>query len=79
MRPTRKNTLPPKHGRRRRSRSVSWSSSSILFTLHCYALDDHVLSNFIDMSTYWARLDNIMLTWILGTLFIKLYEVIHEL
>jgi hypothetical protein len=49
------------------------------FSSHsCYALNDHVLSNFIDMSTYWARLDNIMLTWILGTLFIKLYEVIHE-
>jgi hypothetical protein len=30
------------------------------------------------MSTYWARLDNIVLTWILGTLSIELHEIVHE-
>jgi hypothetical protein len=40
----------------------------MLLTLHRYALGDHVLSDIVDPSTYWARLDNIVVTWILGTL-----------
>jgi hypothetical protein len=38
----------------------------MLLTLHRYTLDDHVLSDVVDTSTYWARLDNIVLTWILS-------------
>jgi hypothetical protein len=55
-----------------------WWHDLMLLTLRCYALNDHVLSDVIDMSTYWARLDNIVLTWILGTLSIKLHEIVHE-
>jgi uncharacterized membrane protein len=40
---------------------------------------DNVLSDVIDASTYWARLDNIMLTSIMVTLSIKLHEIIHEI
>jgi hypothetical protein len=40
----------------------------MLLMLCCYALDDQVLSNVVGMSTYWATLDNIVLTWILVTL-----------
>jgi hypothetical protein len=50
----------------------------MLLMLHCYAHDDHVLSDIVNMSTYWARMDNIMLTWILGTLSIELHETVHE-
>jgi hypothetical protein len=38
-----------------------WSDLMLLM-FHCYALDDHVLSNVTDPSVYWARLDNIMVT-----------------
>jgi hypothetical protein len=31
-----------------------------------------------DPSTYWARLDNIVVTWIIGTLSLKLHEIIRE-
>jgi hypothetical protein len=51
----------------------------VLLTLHRYVLDDHILSNIVDPSIYWARLDNIMVTWIIGTLFPELYEIIREL
>jgi hypothetical protein len=40
----------------------------VLLMLHRYALDDHVLSDVADPSVYWARLDSIVVTWILGTL-----------
>jgi hypothetical protein len=50
----------------------------VLLMLRCYALDDHVFSNIADSSIYWARLDNIMVTWILGTLSPKLHEFIRE-
>jgi hypothetical protein len=50
----------------------------VLLTLHRYALDDHVLSDIADPSVYWARLDNIMVTWILGTLSLELHEIIQE-
>jgi hypothetical protein len=36
--------------------------------LHRYALNDHVLSDIADPSVYWARLDSIVVTWILDTL-----------
>jgi hypothetical protein len=41
-------------------------------------LDDHVLSDIADPSHYWARLDNIVVTWILGTLSLELHEIIRE-
>jgi hypothetical protein len=50
----------------------------VLLKLHRYALDDHALSDVIDLSIYWARLDNIMVAWILGTLSPKLHEIIQE-
>jgi hypothetical protein len=40
----------------------------MLLTLRRYALNDHVLSDVADPSVYWARLDSIVMTWILGTL-----------
>jgi hypothetical protein len=50
----------------------------VLPMLHCYALDDHVLSDVADPSIYWARLDSIVVIWILGTLSPKLHEIIRE-
>jgi hypothetical protein len=50
----------------------------VLFTLRLYALDDHVLSNVVGSSIYWSWLDNIVVTWILGTLSPKLHEIIQE-
>jgi hypothetical protein len=50
----------------------------MFLTLHHYTLDDHVLSNVIDTPTYWVRLDNIVLTWILGTPSIELHEIIRK-
>jgi hypothetical protein len=47
----------------------------VLLMLHCYALDDHFLSDVVDPSVYWTRLDNIVVTWILGTLYPKLHEI----
>jgi hypothetical protein len=46
--------------------------------LRRYALDDHVLSDVADLSVYWARLDSIVVTWILGTLSPELHEVVRE-
>jgi hypothetical protein len=40
----------------------------VLLTLHRYVLDNHVLSDVADPFIYWARLDNIIVTWILDTL-----------
>jgi hypothetical protein len=51
----------------------------VLLTLHRYALDDHVLSDVANPSVYWARLDNIMVTWILDTLSLELYKIIRDL
>ena len=50
----------------------------VLLMLHRYALDDHVLSDVADPSVYWARLDNIVVTWILGTLSPELHEIVRE-
>jgi hypothetical protein len=50
----------------------------VLHTLHRYALDDNILSDVADPPIYWATLDNIVVTWILGTLSPKLYEIVQE-
>jgi hypothetical protein len=50
----------------------------VLLTLCCYTLDDHVLFDVTDPSIYWDRLDNIMVTWILGTLSPELHEIVRE-
>jgi hypothetical protein len=50
----------------------------VLLMLHHYALDDHVFSDVTDPSVYWARLDSIVVTWILSTLSPKLYEIVQE-
>jgi hypothetical protein len=39
----------------------------MLLTLHLYTPDDHVPSDVVDLSGYWARLDIIVVTWILCT------------
>jgi hypothetical protein len=46
--------------------------------LRRYALDDHVIFDVVDSSVYWARLDNIMVTWIIGTFSPELHEIIQE-
>jgi hypothetical protein len=50
----------------------------VLLTLHHYALDDHILFDVADPSIYWARLDSIVMTWILGTLSPELHEIVRE-
>jgi hypothetical protein len=50
----------------------------MLLMLCCYALDDHVLSDVADQSVFWARLNSIMVTWILDTLTPELYEIVWE-
>jgi hypothetical protein len=50
----------------------------VLLTLCRYALDDQVLSDVVDPSIYWARLDSIVVTWILGTLSPELHEIVRE-
>jgi hypothetical protein len=49
----------------------------VLLTLRRYALDDHILSDVADPSIYWARLDSIVVTWILGTLSPELHEIVR--
>jgi hypothetical protein len=50
----------------------------VLLTLRRYTLDDHVLSDITDPFIYWARLDNIVVIWILDTLSPELHEIIRE-
>jgi hypothetical protein len=50
----------------------------VLLTFCRYALDDHVLSDVADSSVYWARLDSIVVTWILGTLSPELHEIVRK-
>jgi hypothetical protein len=60
------------------SSDYKWWCDLMLLTLHRYALDDHVLSDVANPSVYWARLDNIVVTWILGTLSLELHEIVRE-
>jgi hypothetical protein len=55
-----------------------WWRDLVLLTLCRYALDDHVLSYIADPFIYWARLDSIVVAWILGTLSPELHEIIRE-
>jgi hypothetical protein len=48
----------------------------VLLTLHCYTLNDQVLSDVVNPSIYWARLDNIVVTWIIDTLTLEFHEII---
>jgi hypothetical protein len=50
----------------------------MLLMLHRYTLDGHTLSDVTDPSVYWARLDNIVVTWILGTLSPELHKIVQE-
>jgi hypothetical protein len=50
----------------------------VLLTLRRYGLDDHVLSDVVDPFVYWARLDSIVVTWILSTLSPELHEIVRE-
>jgi hypothetical protein len=60
------------------SPDYKWWRDLVLLPLRRYAIDDHVLSDIIVSSVYWARLDNIVVTCILGTLFPELHEIIRE-
>jgi hypothetical protein len=60
------------------SPDYKWWHDLVLLMLHRYALDDHVLSDVTDLSVYWARLDSIVVTWILGTLSPELHEIVRE-
>jgi hypothetical protein len=60
------------------SPQYKWWCDFVLLTLRHYALDDHVLSDVADPSIYWARLDSIVVTWILGTLSPELHEFVWE-
>jgi hypothetical protein len=60
------------------SSDYKWWRDLMLLTLHRYALDDHVLSDVANPSVYWARLDSIVVTWILDTLSLELHEIIQE-
>jgi hypothetical protein len=50
----------------------------MLLMLHRYALDDHVISDIADPPVYSARLDNIVVIWILDTLSPELHEIVWE-
>jgi hypothetical protein len=50
----------------------------MLLMLHRYALDDHVISDIADPRVYSARLDNIVVIWILDTLSPELHEIVWE-
>jgi hypothetical protein len=50
----------------------------VLLTLRRYALDDHVISDVADPFVYWARLDIIVVIWILDALSPELHEIIRE-
>jgi hypothetical protein len=50
----------------------------MLLTLCRYTLNDHILFDVANSSVSWARLDNIVVTWILDTLSPKLHEIIRE-
>jgi hypothetical protein len=51
----------------------------LLHTLCRYALDDHVISDIVNPSIYWARLDSIVVTWILSPFSPELHEIVQEL
>jgi hypothetical protein len=55
-----------------------WWRDLMLLTLRRYTLDDHILFDVTDPFIYWARLDNIVVTWILGTLSLELHEIVWE-
>jgi hypothetical protein len=50
----------------------------LLLTLRRYTIDDHILSDVADPFVYWARLDIIVVTWILGALSPELHEIVRE-
>jgi hypothetical protein len=50
----------------------------MLLALRHYALNDHVLTDKIDDTTYWYHYDRIVLTWMLGTLSFELQDIISE-
>jgi hypothetical protein len=60
------------------SPDYKWWRNLVLLMLRRYALDDHALDDIIDPSVYWARLDSIMVTWILDTLSPELHEIVRE-
>jgi hypothetical protein len=55
-----------------------WWCNFVLLMLRRYALDDHILSGITDPFIYWARLDIIVVTWILDTLSLELHEIVQE-
>jgi hypothetical protein len=58
------------------STNYLWWCDMMLPALRRYALDDHVLINKIDDTTYWYHV--IVLTWMLGILSVELQEIVRE-
>jgi hypothetical protein len=50
----------------------------MLLTLCRCALDDNVLIDKIDDTTYWYHYDRIVLTWMLNSLSLELQDMVHE-
>jgi hypothetical protein len=60
------------------STKYSWWLDMMLLALCLYTLDDHILTDKIDDTTYWYHYVRIVLTCILDTLFVNLHEIICE-
>jgi hypothetical protein len=60
------------------SSDCKWWRYLVLLTLRRYALDNHVIFDVVNPSVYWARPDNIVVTWILGTFSPELHEIVQE-
>jgi len=52
----------------------------VLLTLCRYALDDHVLldASVAVQTPVWLRLDNIVLSWVLGTISLDLHDLVRN-
>jgi hypothetical protein len=60
------------------STKYPWWHNMMLLTLRRYTLDNHVLTDKIDITTSWYHYDGFVLTWMLDTLSVELQEIIHE-
>jgi hypothetical protein len=49
-----------------------------LCSSHFAAMPTMTTSDIVDSSTYWARLGNIVVTWILGTLSLEHHEIVQK-
>jgi hypothetical protein len=59
------------------STQYPWWRDQVLQTLRCYALADHVLSTVAEPMEDWLLLDDVMLSWIHGTLTVELQDIVR--